>query len=291
MDDLNQISLDDDRLDPIVDLFDAAGNTAQEGFQRLVEYGAEILASFRDSKGKVPRGLKTQLTTQFEVKLLDKANLSKSYLSPASAFAMMIANEEMSPAFEFIWENFLDVGLGLTNSVTSGPLYTPGRLNAIWGRLAAKQNSICVVEADGLLIKKHPWHTLTVKQLQALNAGATKDPRVEDLIKAIFGNPENLEKQPGKVLKLVADLRKANETLESATLEGIATIIDEFVEEQRGNINVMLAEEEVASAAKRVMEAQQARLAKQQALGNERETAKSGVTVEANKKGDTTPSK
>lgn len=252
MNDLKTITLDKARVESIVAKFAEAGNTAQEGFYDLVEYGAEVLGEHTDANGKVAKTARTLLMLAFETELLDKANLSKSYFAPAVTLAYGLASGSLSTAFDFVWDNFCDVGDNLDNSVVRGPLYSPSRLSACWGKLNQKKGRVIIeVTPDGLLVAGHPWHTLTIKELRNLNQGQEKDPRVEDIMKALLGNYDNLDKQPGSLMKTVDGLRDSNETLESENLEGLALRLQAFIEEERLTSNVAIADEEAKSASER----------------------------------------
>jgi len=257
------ITLSDESVAPIIAAASQGADFMQKAFQHMVVLGADKLAPYlqqtRDGSMKLVRGMKQKYRIALELKLLERVNLSKSYLTPASTLAAMVCEGSMSAAFEHIWDNFLETGDDLPGSVVSGPLYAPSRLNALWGKLAQKKGETPVeVTADGLMVefdgKQRPWHTLTIAELGAANKGASSAPKVADIIKDLFGDPENLDKKKGKLLKLVEDIEEKNQTLESEALDGVCHTIRAFIEEQRDEVAITLAEAEVESAARRKME-------------------------------------
>lgn len=288
MDDLNVINLDKARIDAIVAKFDKAGNTAQEGFYDLVEYSAEVLGQHTNDEGKVAKTARTLLMHAYEVELLDRANLSKSYFAPAITLAYNIASDALSTAFDYIWDNFLDVGKGREGAVTDGPLYSPSRLSALWGKLAQKKGKIMVeVTPEGLVVDGDLFHTLTIAQLRKLNKGEGKDPRVEDVFIGLLGDFENLDKKPGALAKMVEALRSTNEGLNSEDLEGLAMRTMAFIEDERCTSSIAIAQAEADTADAKVAAARkdaQERigvLAEQRAIGAEAITVDEHTEVDA----------
>ena len=281
MKDLKVITLDEARIDAIVALYDKAGNTAQQGFEALVVYSAEVLGEHTNDEGKVAKSARTLLMHAYETDLLDRANLSKSYLAPALTLAYNIASDTLSTAFDHIMSNFCEVGKDFEDAVTDGALFTPARLAAGWGKLAQKKGTIIVeVTPEGLMFGGKPWHTLTIAEIKRLSDGKSKDPRIEDIFIGLLGNSDNLDKQPGAIVKLVEGVRTANEGLNSEDLEGLALRTIAFVEDERVSSSIAIAQAEADTATAKVDAARDASQERIGVLAEERAKLAEAITLD-----------
>jgi hypothetical protein len=243
--------------------FDAGASEAQVAFKKLVTYVFDELEDHRDGDKGAPRGLMTKLKDELVIAGFgEKGTLAKSYLNPAFTMASVIHYDKASICVLEVWENFLDVGAELEGSVTNGPLFTPGRLNACWGKLnSSGEETPFEVTMDGIVAKgERPWHTLTIADLSALNKRGTTDPKVEASLKRVFGDPEKLDKRPGELAKVVKGLRKDNESIKSEILEDVCQKLEGTIDDYRDDLTVTLAEAESEGAQARVIEAQKRRL-------------------------------
>jgi len=268
MKDFANFKCNDDRMKEIQDLFAEGASVAQVAFKATVSYILEELEAHRDGTKPAPRGCLAAIKKDFEIRgLSERGTLSKSYMSPSFGLASALHNGKASPMVTYLWDNFLDDGDDLDNSVVKGPLYTPGRLNACWGKLNALQDTPFSATLDGIVADdgdkgERPWHGLTIPELKALNAGKVTSPKVASSLMRVLGDPSKLEKRPGELAKVASKLRTENEELRSDIVSDLCDTIEGFIEDQRSDLAVTLADAEVEAAQKRKLEAEARRLAK-----------------------------
>jgi len=269
MKDFSNFKLNKERIDEVKDLFARGENEAQSAFKVLVSYIYDELEAHRDGSKVAPRGLMAAMKQQMVIEGFgEKGTLSKSYLQPSFALASAL-HKGASTVIEAIWDDFLATGEDLEGSVTRGPLFTPSRLNAAWGNLNAKGDN-CHFRADmeGIIAETsegdRPWHTLNIADLKALNKSKDTGPKVVSTLMRVLGNPDNLEKKPGSLAKVVKTLRDDNEKLKSEVIGGFADRLDGIITDLRGDLAVSLAEAEVERAEQMKHEAQKKRLERAQ---------------------------
>lgn len=263
--DFTNFKADADRVGEIREAFDGGEIKAQVAFALLVAYVIDEMNAHRDGEKGAPRGLLTKLKDELVIAGFgEKGTLAKSYLNPAFTMASSIHYNRASVCIRHVHENFEDTGENLEGSVTRGPLYTPGRLNAAWGRLNSDgDESPFEVDMDGIVANgERPWHTLTIQDLKDLNQRGSTDPKVGASLKRVFGDPEKLEKRPGEIAKVVKGLRKDNESIRSDILAAVCDTIDGFIEDQRVDLQVTLAQADAEGAQQRVIEAEKRRIAR-----------------------------
>lgn len=266
MKDFSNFKANDERMDLIITLFAEGANSTQVAFKETVQYVLDELEAHRDGDKPAPRGCLAAIKKEFEIRgLLERGTLSKSYMSPAFGLASALHSGSASPMVQHLWEDFLATGDDLEGSVVKGPLYTPGRLNACWGKLNAPKDTPFSATLDGIVADdgdkgERAWHSLTIPELKALNQGKVTSPKVEASLMRVLGDPSKLDKRPGELAKVAQKLRDDNEEMRSDIIASLADTIESFVEGQRSDLAVTLANAEVEAATKRKVAAEQARL-------------------------------
>lgn len=286
MKDFSNFKLNKERIDEVKDLFARGESEAQVAFKQLVSYIYDELEAHRDGQKTAPRGLMAAMKQQMVIEGFgEKGTLSKSYLQPSFALASAL-HKGPTTVIEAIWDDFLASGENLEGSVTRGPLFTPGRLNAAWGNLNAKGDR-CHFRADmeGIIGETsegdRPWHTLTIPELKALNKSKESGPKVVDSLMRVLGNPDNFEKKPGALAKVVNSLRDDNQKLKSEVIGSFADRLEGIIADLRSDLSVSLAEAEVERAEQMKREAEKRRLERAEARSKAPITDQPQVGTEA----------
>ncbi len=266
MKDFTNWSPNEERVTLIRDGFAKGENEAQVAFRDLISYVYDELEAHRDGDKQAPRGLMAAMKNGLIIAGFgEKGTLAKSYLNPAFTFASTLHGGKASPVILAIWDDFLVTGEEHEGAQTKGPLYTPGRLNAGWGRLVRTEDTPFRADMDGIIAvdkegNERHWATLSIAEIKALNQRGDVNPKVGASLMRVLGNPENLEKRPGELAKVVAKLRTDNEHLKSEVIADFCDNLDGVISDLRGDMAVTLAECEVEAAEARKLEAEQARL-------------------------------
>jgi hypothetical protein len=266
MKDFSNFKANPERMDEIVSLYAQGASAAQIAFKASVQYVLDELEAHREGDKPAPRGCLAAIKKEFEIRgLSERGTLSKSYMSPTFGLASTLHSGKASPMVQHLWDNFLDDGDDFEESVVKGPLYTPGRLNACWGKLNASQDTPFSATLDGIVADdgdkgERPWQSLTIPELKALNAGKQTSPKVAASLMRVLGDPSKLDKRPGELAKVAAKLRTENEEMKSDIIADLCSTIEGFVDDQRNDLSVTLADAEVEAAQKRKLAAEKRRL-------------------------------
>jgi len=250
-----------EKAQAISDKFTSGEVTAQNAFGDLIRLNYEAFTSVPADQR---RGMRTRLSEQLALYGLGKGakNLSSSYISPSLTLAVSLVAGEMSGALSYIlaqeedgtFRHLEDTGADLAGSVTSGPLYTPGRLNAAWGSLSNKgSTSPWQVDMEGLFIlddegNEVRWHEMDIKALVRVNGGKERTKEESEYLIGVLGDPKDFDKRPGQLGRLIKTLCEANEKFASDLITGLTDALGEVLADQRDAVEVNIQKARVAEA-------------------------------------------
>lgn len=263
MQDVKELSFNDDGLKSILDQFGEGEGTKQTAFGRLIDWCKAHLEPFKKERGGVARGAVTALRNHVE--MMDLGGLTTSYIVPSVTIASAVIKGSISRTLEYILENLDEEGSGEEGHI-KGPLFVPGRLNACWGLITKKDGSPFEVTMEGLMLKGKPFSTYRIKDLKEVAAGPEVVKSGVEKLLSIVGEDPRAVKDPDKAKagtlgSMLKKLREDNTSQEKPdkAVESFCDSLEGFLNERREELSIEVAVEEEAKAAERRMKLEERR--------------------------------